>query len=89
MTQTTDIMEKLIVIVLSALVLLFAYSEITAPVWIVELTYCDKRENELIQVKSVIPPRDSDILIRRKAVPVYEGRLNVCHVRTVRMVDEK
>lgn len=56
----------------------------------VKITFCDTRPPEVINVWSLSEPSNRDISNsgRESAVPTYEGRLNVCEVKTLKQLSK-
>jgi hypothetical protein len=53
----------------------------------VELTFCDGRQKKIILVESSFPPSNNSIDTYKRAVPEFNGYLNVCEIRVIERIN--
>ena len=82
-------MNKLLIIVIAITICLVIYKGFHPDVatnYKVQLTFCDERKPIVIVVSSFYYPSNGNIETFRTAVPKYEGYLNVCDVKVLKIL---
>lgn len=55
----------------------------------VEITYCDARAKDTVNIISPVEPTNDHISNYKRAVPEFQGYLNVCNIKVIKKIKIK